>query len=452
MGLVSFSTARQYVKEYLRREFPRFSSKITFGSNGHNGNGNNGNGDYSQTYAHSEGETFTPAVLSKARKFLRAEVARRSGLYAYFRPISSEQGTEVVMEGKKVLMFGSNSYLGLTNHPKVKEAAIEAVRKYGTGNAGSRFLNGTLDLHVELEARLAALVNKPAALIYSTGFQSNLGAIGTIVGRKDKVILDDKDHASIYQGSSLSLGEMTRFKHNDMKDLENILASMENSTGKLIVVDGIFSMEGDLTNLPEICNLRRKYNAAVMVDDAHALGVIGKNGSGTANHFGLTDQVDLIMSTFSKSLASQGGFIASDANTIDFLKHNSPPLIFSASMPPSNAASVLAALEIMKSEPQRIEKLWANTNRMRKGFESMGYQLGNTQSPILPVRIGGLEDTLKFCLKLQDEGVFANPVVSPGVPKGEELIRVSLMATHEYAQIDKALEKFEKIGKEMGKI
>ncbi|MGC8743310.1 MAG: aminotransferase class I/II-fold pyridoxal phosphate-dependent enzyme [Verrucomicrobiia bacterium] len=372
------------------------------------------------------------------------------GLYPYFRTISSAQDTEVIIDGKKVLMLGSNSYLGLTNHPKIKEAAKAAVEKFGTGCAGSRFLNGTLEIHLELEQALAKLVNKEAVLLYSTGFQVNLGVISALVGKGDYVLADKSDHASIVDGCLLSQGEFIRFPHQDIEALEKRLQAIEPNAGKLIVVDGVFSMEGDIIKLPEVVNLAKKYNAAVMVDDAHAIGVIGEKGSGTSSHFGLTDQVDLIMGTFSKSLASLGGFIAGDAQMIDYLKHHSRALIFSASMSPANAAAVKAALEIMISEPERIQKLWHNTDRMRKGLLSLGFDLGVSQTPILPIYCRSLLNAFKFTKRLQEEGVFVNPVVSPAVPPGQELIRVSLMATHTDSQIDFALEKLGKIGKELG--
>ncbi|MGC8830695.1 MAG: aminotransferase class I/II-fold pyridoxal phosphate-dependent enzyme [Verrucomicrobiia bacterium] len=372
------------------------------------------------------------------------------GLYPYFRTISSAQDTEVIINGKKVLMLGSNSYLGLTNHPKIKEAAKAAVERFGTGCAGSRFLNGTLEIHLELEQALARLVNKEAVLLYSTGFQVNLGVISALVGKDDYVLADKSDHASIVDGCLLSQGEFIRFPHQDMEALEKRLQGIEPDAGKLIVVDGVFSMEGDIINLPEVVRLAKKYNAAVMVDDAHAIGVLGEKGAGTSNHFGLTEQVDLIMGTFSKSLASLGGFIAGDAQMIDYLKHHSRALIFSASMSPANAAAVKAALDIMVSEPERIQRLWHNTNRMRQGLLSLGFDLGVSQTPILPIYCRSLLNAFKFTKRLQEEGVFVNPVVSPAVPPGQELIRVSLMATHTDSQIDFALEKLGKIGKELG--
>jgi len=369
------------------------------------------------------------------------------GIFPYFRPISSAQGTEVILDGKTVLMFGSNSYMGLTDHPKVKEAAIAAVRKYGTGCAGSRFLNGTLDIHLACEEKLAQFVKKEAALMYSTGFQVNQGVISCLMGRGDYVILDKLDHASIVDGARLSFGEMVRFKHNDMASLAHVLEACPPAAGKLIVVDGVFSMDGDIADLPEIVNLAARHDAMIMVDDAHGIGVLGEQGSGTASHFGLTDQVELIMGTFSKSLASLGGFVAGDASFIKYLKYQSRALIFSASMPPSNVAAVMAALEIIQSEPERIRAVHDNTRRMADGLRRIGYSLGNSVTPILPVHIGDNLACFKACRLLQDEGVFVNPIIAPAVEPGEALLRVSLMATHTFAQIDQALEKFQKVGK-----
>ncbi len=389
-------------------------------------------------------------LLEKARNFTTAAALRASGLYPYFRTISSAQDTEVVIEGKKVLMLGSNSYLGLTNHPKIKEAARAAVEKYGTGCAGSRFLNGTLDIHLELEAALARLVNKEAVLLYSTGFQVNLGVISALVAKGEYVLGDKSNHASIVEGCLVAQGKFLRFTHQDMAALESRIEKLEPETGKLIVVDGVFSMEGDIIPLPEVCRIAGQYGAAVMVDDAHAIGVLGKHGAGTASHFGLTDQVHLIMGTFSKSLASLGGFIASDAATIDYLKHHSRPLIFSASMSPSNAAAVLAALQIMLQEPERIAQLWRNTRRMQEGLRDLGFNLGDSKTPILPVHCGSLMLAFRMCKRLQEEGVFVNPVVSPAVAPGQELIRISLMATHTDQQVNFALDKLGKVGKELG--
>ncbi len=392
------------------------------------------------------------ALLDKVQDFKSADQLRAMGLYPYFRVISSAQDTEVLIDGKKVLMLGSNSYLGLTNHPRIKEAARAAVEKYGTGCAGSRFLNGTLDIHIELERELAQLVRKEAVLLYSTGFQVNLGVISALVGKGEYVLGDKSNHASIVEGCLVSQGKFLRFPHKDMAALESRLRNLEPDPGKLIVADGVFSMEGDIIPLPELCRIATRYGAAVMIDDAHAIGVLGKNGAGTASHFGLTDQVGLIMGTFSKSLASLGGFIGSDAQTIDYLKHHSRPLIFSASMSPANAASVLAALRIMTQEPERIARLWQNTARMKDGLDRLGFDIGDSQTPILPLYCRDLLVAFKFCKRLHEEGVFVNPVVSPAVAPGEELIRISLMATHTDQHIDFALDKLGKVGKELALI
>ncbi len=372
------------------------------------------------------------------------------GLYPYFREIESDQDTKVILDGKEVLMFGSNSYLGLTTHPKIKKAAIEAIEKYGTGCAGSRFLNGNLDLHRILEEKLASFIGKEDALVFSTGFQVNLGVISALCGRSDYIMIDALDHASIIEGSRLSFAKVLKFRHNNIESLEKILINCEKDKIKLIVVDGIFSMEGDIINLPGIVRLANKYGASIMVDDAHGLGVIGENGRGTASHFGLTENVDLIMGTFSKSLASLGGFVTGDFNTINYLRHNSRSLIFSASIPPASAAAVIAALDIMINEPERIDKLWHNTNHALKGFRDLGFDTGASESPIIPVYIRDDMLTLKFTKRLLEEGVFTNPVVSPGVPKESSLIRYSLMATHTIDMIDFALEKFKKVGQELG--
>jgi 8-amino-7-oxononanoate synthase len=393
--------------------------------------------------------TGSNRIREKIHGFKEAERLVSMGLYPYFRPIQSEQDTEVIVDGRTLLMFGSNSYLGLTNHPKVKKAASDAVLRYGTGCAGSRFLNGTLDIHIECESRLASFVGKEAALLYSTGFQVNQGVISALVGREDYVVLDKLDHASIVDGSRLSFGKTLRFRHNDVKGLEEVLRSLPRQGGKLIVADGVFSMDGDVFNLPAAVQLAEKYNAMIMIDDAHGIGVIGKGGRGTASYFGLTDSVDLIMGTFSKSLASLGGFIASDRTTVDYLKHNSRALIFSASPAPASVAAVMAALDVIQAEPERIDRLWANTNRMTEGLRSLGYNLGNTTTPILPVLIGDDIKCLQMCLSLQEEGVFVNPVVHPAVEIGHALLRVSLMATHTFAQIDRALEEFERVGKRL---
>jgi 8-amino-7-oxononanoate synthase len=376
--------------------------------------------------------------------------AIRAGIYPYFREIQSDQDTEVLIEGKKVMMFGSNSYLGLTNHPKVKEAAKAAIDKYGTGCAGSRFLNGTLDIHIRLEEKLARLVNKEGALCYSTGFQVNLGVVSLLAGRHDYLLLDELDHASIIEGSRLSFSKVLKFAHNDMKALESKLKICHKDRVKLIVVDGIFSMEGDIINLPEVVRLSEKYGASIMVDDAHSLGVLGKNGSGTASHFGLTDKVDLIMGTFSKSFASLGGFIAADKEVINFIKHNSRTLIFSASMTPSSAAAVLASIDIMESEPERIQHLWDITAYALRAFKTAGFDTGKSETPIIPLFIRDDIKALKLTQILLNDGVFVNPVVSPAVPKEDCLIRYSLMATHTLEQVEISIEKITKAAKALG--
>jgi len=381
--------------------------------------------------------------------FKDATAIKEKGLYPYFRAIESGQDTEVVIDGKKVLMFGSNSYLGLTNHPSIKEAAKKAIDKYGTGCAGSRFLNGTLDIHIELERRLAAYVGKEAAVLFSTGFQVNLGVISCLLDRNDYLILDEYDHASIIDGSRLSFSRSIKYAHNDMDDLRKKLSRLPEDAAKLIVADGIFSMEGDLVNLPEIVKIAEEYGANIMMDDAHSLGVIGMNGSGTASHFGLTDKVDLIMGTFSKSLASLGGFIAGSEETIEFVKHRARSLMFSASMPPSAVASVIAALDIIESEPERIDQLWSNTNYAKKLLVEAGFDIGHTDSPIIPVYIRDNDKTFLITNILSNNGIFVNPVVSPAVPSDSSLIRFSLMATHTFGQIEEAVEKLSAAAKQV---
>lgn len=378
---------------------------------------------------------------TKVNSYLLPSIAKRAGVYPYFRPIESSQDTEVMIGGRRVLMFGSNSYLGLTNHPLIKKAAQAAVEKYGTGCAGSRFLNGTLDIHIQLEERLAAYIGKEAALVFSTGYQVNLGVMSCLTGRNDYLILDEYDHASIIDGSRLSFSKVIRYKHNNMQDLEQTLSAIPANAIKIIAVDGIFSMEGDIVKLPEIVALSEKYNASVMVDDAHSLGVIGENGAGTASHFGATNDVDLIMGTFSKSLASLGGFIAADAAYIEYLKHHARSLIFSASMAPSSVASTLAALGVIEAEPERIGNLWSNTLYARKLLQDNGFDIGISETPIIPIYVRDDQKTFLITRMLQEAGVFVNPVVSPGVPVGSSLIRFSLMATHTFEQIDTAVGK-----------
>ena len=384
-------------------------------------------------------------LQAKLSQYQEPQKAKAAGIYPYFRKIESEQDTEVVINGQKVLMFGSNSYMGLTNHPKVKEAAIEATKKYGTGLAGSPFLNGTLDIHKELEQKLAAYVGKEDAMLYSTGFGVNLGVVSTLTGRNDTIILDEQDHASIIEGRRLSFSKSLRYKHNDMASLEEQLKKCSPNNVKLIVTDGVFSMEGDVANLPEIVRLAKQYNASVMVDEAHGIGVFGRNGRGTCDHFGVTDDVDLIMGTFSKSFASLGGFIACDKTITNYLRHHSRSYIFTASITPASTAAVSAALDIMMSEPERMDHLWEITNYALEGFRNMGCEIGNTSTPIIPLYIRDNNLTFMITKDLSDEGVFVNPVVSPAVAPHDTLIRFSLMATHTKEQVTIGLEKIQKV-------
>lgn len=379
-------------------------------------------------------------LTKRVNAFTTPNDLREAGLYPYFRVIDSEQDTEVIIDGRTILMFGSNSYLGLTNHPRIKESARKAVMKYGTGCAGSRFLNGTLDIHIQLEEKLADYLQREAVLLYSTGFQANLGAIAPLANRHDYILIDERVHASIIDATRLSYGKVLKFRHNDMNDLDEILDRLPAEAMKFIVVDGIFSMEGDIINLPEMVLIANKYNAVVVVDDAHAVGVIGELGIGTASHFGMNDKIDLQIGTFSKSLASLGGFIASSADVIDYLKHTSRSLIFSASMTPASAASVITAIDIIQQEPERIDKLWENTNYTIRKLQELGFEIGNTESPIVPVYIRDNEKTFLFSKICFEYGLFVNPVVSPAVPSEESLIRFSLMATHTFDQIDKAID------------
>lgn len=387
-------------------------------------------------------------IKERAERFTAADEVRNLGIYPYFRPIDSDQDTEVIMKGKRVLMMGSNNYLGLTNHPEVKAAAKAAIDRYGTGCAGSRFLNGTLRIHLELEEELADFVHKEAALLYSTGFQVNQGVISTLVQRDGAVVIDRTDHASIIDGCRLAFGKTVKFEHNDIKALERALRQLEG-VNPLIVVDGVFSMEGDIAPLPEIVRLAQIYQADIMVDDAHAIGVLGPQGEGTAAHFELTDQVDLIMGTFSKSLASVGGFVAGEGKVIDYLKHHSRALIFSASPPPASVAAAQAALRILKREPERRERLWANTRRLWKNLKEAGLDYGHSQTPIVPIRVGEDYDAFRVCSLLQEKGLFVNPVISPAVPPGGALIRLSVMSTHTFEQIDRAVEMIVEVFKEL---
>ncbi len=388
-------------------------------------------------------------ISHKAEAFTASRVIKDMGIYPYFRAIESEQDTEVILNGKKTLMFGSNSYLGLTGHLRIKEAAIKAIEKYGSGCVGSRFLNGTLDIHLELEEQLARFVGKEDALVFTTGYQTNLGVISSIVGRNEYLLLDELDHASIIDGARLSFARAHKFKHNDMVSLEALLDRLPFEEVKLIVVDGVFSMEGDIARLPDIVRLAHKYNASVMVDEAHSLGVLGENGRGCVNHFGLTDEVDLIMGTFSKSLASLGGFIAADRQVIEFLRHTSRSLIFSASMTPASTASVLAALQVIQEEPGRIRNLWELTHYAISRFKTHGFDVGSTETPIIPIYIRDDIKTFRFTTLLSEQGVFVNPVVSPATSSDSSLIRFSLMATHTRDQIDFAIGKMVRVAREV---
>jgi len=384
-------------------------------------------------------------LQSKLARYTAPQEAKAAGIYPYFREIASEQDPEVIINGKKVLMFGSNCYTGLVNHPKIKEAAINAIKKYGTGCAGSPFLNGTLDIHKQLEARLAAYVGKEDAMLYSTGFEVNLGVVSCLTGREDYILWDEQDHASIIEGRRLSFSQSLKYKHNDMASLEAQLKKCSPDKVKLIVTDGVFSMEGDVANLPEIVRLAKQYNASVMVDEAHAIGVFGKGGRGTCNHFGVANDVDLIMGTFSKSFASLGGFIACDKEITNYLRHHSRSYIFTASITPASTAAANAALDIMESEPERQEHLWEITNYALEGFRNMGCEIGNTSTPIIPLFIRDNFKTFAITRDLQNEGIFVNPVVSPAVAPQDTLIRFSLMATHTKDQVTTALEKIQKV-------
>ena len=390
-------------------------------------------------------------ILQKCYDYMDVKNAKATGIYPFFIPLTENEGTEAEFKGHRLIMCGSNNYLGLTTHPKVKEAAIEAVKRYGTSCTGSRFLNGTLELHEQLEHELAEWVGKEAALCFSTGMQVNLGTVSALVNRGDVVILDKDDHASIVDGARLSFGKIERFIHNDMEHLERTLQSIPESAGKLVVVDGLFSMEGDLAPLPEMLPVTKKYGARLMVDDAHGMGVMG-GGHGTVAHFGVTKDVDLIMSTFSKSFASLGGFIAGDEDVVSYIKHHARSLIYSASIPPSNAAAALAALEVMRSEPERPARVLANAEKMRKGYRQLGFNIGNSVTPVVPIIIGDDQLTFLMWKTLFDEGVFVNPVISPAVAPGHQLLRTSYMATHTNDQLDKVLEIFEKVGKRLGVI
>jgi len=390
-------------------------------------------------------------LFEKCRQYTTAKEVQAAGLYPYFIPLTNSEGTEVTVGDHRLIMIGSNNYLGLTMHPTVRQAAIEATRRYGTSCTGSRFLNGTLELHLELERRLAEFVGTEAALVFSTGYQTNVGTISALVGRGDFVVTDKEDHASIVDGCRLAFGEMRRFRHNDMTHMERVLARLPEEAGKLVIVDGVFSMGGDIAPLPEIAPLCQKYGARLMVDDAHAVGVLG-GGRGTAAHFGLSDQVDLTMGTFSKSFASLGGFIAGAEDVIHYIQHNARSLIFSASMPPANAAAALAALEVMQEEPERIVRVNQIGERMRAGFRRLGFNVGGSETPIIPVIIG--DDTRTFIAwkSLYEAGVYTNPVISPAVPPELALLRTSYMATHTDEQLDRVLATFAQVGRALGVI
>jgi 8-amino-7-oxononanoate synthase len=388
-------------------------------------------------------------LFDKCYEFTRAKEAMRDGYYPYFMPLDDTEGNVVTMGDKKLVMAGSNNYLGLTTHPKVRQAAMGAVEKYGTSCTGSRFLNGTLALHHELDHRLAEFIGKEAALCFSTGYQTNLGTISALVGRGDVAITDKEDHASIIDGCMLSLGTMKRFRHNDMDHLKHVLETSKDAKGILVVVDGIYSMGGDIAPVPELVELCKRYGARLMVDDAHSLGVLA-NGHGTAAHFGLTDEVDLVMGTFSKSFASLGGVIAGDEHIIHYIQHHARSMIFSASMPASNVAAVLAAVEVIETEPEWVERLWDNAHYMLEGFKRLGYDTGPSQTPIIPIMIGDDFRTLGLWMGLFEEGVYTNPVISPGVPPGGQRLRTSYMATHTREHLDWVLNGFEVVGKRTG--
>ncbi len=390
------------------------------------------------------------SLFDKCYKFTRAEEAQQMGIYPYFTPIQQVNGNKVKIDGKDVIMVGSNNYLGLIDHPKVMEAAKKAVDKYGVATCGSRFLNGTLDIHVELEERLSQFMKKESALAFSTGFQTNQGIISTLVQKDEAIISDEMVHASIIDACRLSYGTVYKFKHNDMDDLEKVLSSLSKELGKLIVVDGVFSMEGDLADLPGIVKLAKKHKAKIMVDDAHGIGVMGEHGRGTCEHFGVEEDIDIIMGTFSKSFASLGGFVAGEKKVISYIKHFARSLIFSASITPASVATVIANLDIIESEPERRVRLWEITKKMRDGFQSMGYETGPTQSAVIPVMIGDDEKAFMLWKILRERGIFTNPVIFPAVPKGHALIRTSYSATHTEEEMDTVLKLFEECGKGLG--
>ena len=389
-------------------------------------------------------------LFEKCSNFTQAKEVMEMGFYPYFIPLSDTEGTEVTIDGRRLIMIGSNNYLGLTTHPQVRQAAIEAVRQYGTSCTGSRFLNGTLHLHKQLEEELADFVGKEAALVFSTGYQVNVGTISALVSKGDVIVTDKEDHASIVDGCMLSRGKTLRFRHNDMADLERVLKKCDPDQGKLVVVDGIFSMGGDIAPLPEIVPLCKKYSARLMVDDAHSVGVLGENGRGTANYFGLTDDVDLIMGTFSKSFASLGGFIAGDEEVVHYIQHHARSLIFSASMPAACVAACLASLDVMRNEPERPKRLLDLAAKMRERFQELGYNIGNSETPIIPIIIGDEMATFMMWRALFDSGVYTNAVIPPAVPPNLSLLRTSYMATHTDEQMERVLMLFEQVGKGVG--
>lgn len=389
-------------------------------------------------------------IFDKCYEFSRAEEVMAAGLYPYFTPISEAKGNRVKVRGREMIMIGSNNYLGLIDHPKVMQAAKEAIDRYGVATCGSRFLTGTIDLHEILEDRLARFMNKEAAVTFSTGYQTNLGIISSLAGKDDVVITDRMDHASIIDACRLSKAEVKKFKHNDLRDLERVLSEIPDGKGKLIVVDGVFSMEGDIADLPGIVPLAKKYKARVMVDDAHGLGVLGKHGRGTAEHFGLEEDVDLVMGTFSKSFVSIGGFVVGKKKVVSYIKHHARSLIFSAAATPASVAAVLAALEVIETEPERRERLWQVTHFMRESFQKLGFNTGPSQTPIIPILIGDDEKCFAMWKTLRDEGIFTTPVIHPAVPHGQALIRTSYSANHTDEELRLILAAFEKCGRALG--
>jgi 8-amino-7-oxononanoate synthase len=390
-------------------------------------------------------------IFDKCHEFTRAKAAMRDGYYPYFKPLDDTEGCVVTIGDKRLVMAGSNNYVGLTTHPKVRKAAIEAIENYGTSCTGSRFLNGTLALHHQLDRRLAEFIGKEAALCFSTGYQTNLGTISAVVGKGDVAITDKDDHASIVDGCMFSQGTMKRFRHNDTDHLKYVLENVKDANGKLVIVDGVYSMGGDIAPLPQIVEICKQYGARIMVDDAHGLGVMG-NGHGTAAHFGLTKEVDLIMGTFSKSFASLGGVIAGDDQIIHYIQHHARPMMFSASMPPSNVAAVLAAADVIESEPEWVERLWDNAHYMLAGFKRLGFDTGRSETPIIPIMVGDDFRTLGLWMGLYEEGVYVNPILSPAVPPGGQCLRTSYMATHTRDHLDWVLKGFETVGKRTGVI